>query len=246
MPTRRSGLVSIIACVVAVAAFLVVQGSIAGASSSSRRAVRDHLVTTQELVRLRRVTPPAQGSRTFEESSASARWHDTRIVLGSSKVPVSRLLLNQFAVLRRHLARISDAPPALPMSISASLVQNSYVTVNVSQARYVSLGAGGVWIIPGSNGACILNAQSYVTVCGLTSQVLDGDLRTGNANGAGDLTYVFGLVPDGGTSVTVASADGSDQTVPVISNMYEASGSDLTTVTVQTASGAKVAKPLSP
>lgn len=59
-----------------------------------------------------------------------------------------------------------------------------------------------------------------------------------------DGSMVFGLVPDGNSSVKVTNSDGTTESVPVLNNVYEITSGDPSTVTLKDASGTEVTRHL--
>jgi len=144
---------------------------------------------------------------------------------GSPKRP-ERALLKHYKVFGR--ARSADVPS------DAQIVNAGVVTrfqLNVGNTQLVQTDAGPVWIVPGSNGACVLSGAATATAvpqygdnfvgCSDASSMLQTAL-TVQAYSRGGGAFVFGLVPDGNGSVTVTSA-GQSTVIPVVDNTFKAS-----------------------
>lgn len=246
-PTRFAPV--ILACAASVLALLVVQSTVLAASHG-----RDHALRTTQQARVatniaflqrlgRKHVVSARAARALRVAQAGKTKQD---VARSAEVTVAPALRRTFGVLRRYAVRasvdtpVTATPVALPDGVASAVATNGLVNVNVTDAQFEPVPNGGVWVVPGSDGMCILSGASYVTVCAPSANAEDGAVRTGDAGSDGKLDYVFGLVPDGNSTVTVTSADGSRQAVPVVGNVYEATGTDLVAVTDKTAAGAVV------
>jgi hypothetical protein len=170
------------------------------------------------------------------------RRADSARISKSATIRVSSKLQRHFRVLRAVPRAADEGTPApsLAPGAAAAIATNGYVQVNVAQARFVPASNGGVWVVPGSDGVCVVQNDSDTTTgCGTTTQADNGDLiQTTSAGGSPN--YVLGLAPDGNSSVTVAFANGSVESVPVTDNVYEAAGAGMTAVTLTTAAGAHV------
>ena len=96
---------------------------------------------------------------------------------------------------------------------------------NYELARRVKTAAGDAWIIPAAQEICIraLDAAGPAYGCSPTSAAEAGQLALSIEPGEGQSkdTIVYGLVPDGVTSVTVR-AGAATTSVPVSDNVYSA------------------------
>lgn len=161
----------------------------------------------------------------------------SRAIAVTAHRPIAKELRAHFALLRsaRSRARASSGP-ALPLAAASALAAGGRVQVNLSQAQYVPTG-GGTWIVPGTNGACVVTTT--VSVCNTTDQAETGTLLAADAPAHSDYpTTITGLTPDGNTSITITLVSGATQTVPVSENTYSVSAPDgIRSVSMKSASG---------
>ena len=148
------------------------------------------------------------------------------------------------------LQRAADAAVPATLQIANPRVV-ARLQLNVSDTQLVHTSAGPVWVVPGAKGACILAGQMTATAapvlgenstgCGLAAGILSGGMVVGGGDGSG-ASRIFGLVPNGTTHVTLTSATGRQQEIPVLSNVFLATmpTSAAVTVTFQNASGRTV------
>lgn len=162
-------------------------------------------------------------------------------------------LLRKFRLFDKVSARTagaagSEVAPALPPSVvkgfsDPELAGRQY-GADVAAATYVHPASSfGFWVVPGSSGACLVWESGGVLpgahagcapASGVTSH---GILRV---DYSGSAPVVFGLEPDGVTSVTVTNTDGAKTSTPVHNNVFavnEASGSSPAVVTSSTTNG---------
>jgi len=81
-------------------------------------------------------------------------------------------------------------------------------------------------LVPGNGAACLdvpdPSGPGFTLTCEATQVILQGRLmEIGYPADAPDLATVYGVAPDGITSVTGASASGQTVTVPVVGNAYK-------------------------
>lgn len=158
---------------------------------------------------------------------ASGRLRLRRLKSESSH-RVARSLLHSFALFRSKthlLARAADSvsplvhqPYALTAQLGLDLGDSEVVQVTPSLAVVTYPGTSGVcmaWPDPdgfAGSGLC-------TSVAGTEAGALRGSVAL--SSGGAD-REVFGLVPDGYSSVTVVDASGHTQEVPVTANMFAA------------------------
>lgn len=154
---------------------------------------------------------------------------------GSTQASAARSCLNGRAVsprLRAHFAVFRRAHTADLSAASAGTVANPHVVafleLNLSCTQLVRSGSGPVWIIPGHRGACVMSGQAAATIAPRPGQnfagcsTTEGILRNGEVVQGGQSNgpaIVFGLVPDGNTSVTLTFAAGTQRRVAVVDNL---------------------------
>jgi len=194
----------------------------------------------------------AAGGAFLTGSLASASGHQHR---------VSPFLARHFALLSRptkvraHIATLArqDAHTALAQNGNASLDEllSAMATPQDPSARLglepadiqsVTIPAAGanpafaVYVVPGSNGACLISLPpgrvvtgtngvqttlptAPLAVCGTDATMGETGLYhvTQMPNGE---SVVYGMVPNGNTSVSVQDASGTTQTAPVTNNVF--------------------------
>lgn len=170
--------------------------------------------------------------------SASASRSAKQGRAGSTQAGAARQCLNGQAVsprLKAHFAVFRRVGTADLSAASAETVANPHVVaflqLNLSCTQLVRSGSGPVWIVPGRRGACVMSGQAAATIaprpgqnitgCGMTDGVLQNGevVRGGQSDGP---TILFGLVPDGNTSVTLTFATGTRRRVAVVDNIVRA------------------------
>jgi hypothetical protein len=145
-------------------------------------------------------------------------------------------------------AAASEAVPALPAAVvkgfaDPELAEHQY-GADVSAAIYEHpTGSFGFWVVPGSSGACLVWNSGGVLPgahagCAPSSGVSShGMLRIDYSYSA---PVIFGLEPDGVTSVTVTNTDGGKISAAVVNNVFvltEASGNSPALFTSSSANG---------
>ena len=128
---------------------------------------------------------------------------------------LSRLEKAEFAIFRE--ARNADNAP-VPSAIEhfAQSQVGVQLGVNPALARQVpGILPGGAWVLPGIDMICIMGAGG---ACGSTELAASGRLYA--YGGDRQSEFVFGMVPDGVSHVTVALTNGSSDVVAVQSNLY--------------------------
>jgi hypothetical protein len=144
---------------------------------------------------------------------------------------VSPRLIAHFTVFRRALAAgVSDAPAEMVLNPHAV----RFLRLNLSGTQLVRTGSGPVWVVPGRDGACVISGQATATNapqagqnytgCDTTDGILQNGLmyRGNRVDGPSVSSILFGLVPDGNTTVTLTLATGARQHVSVIDNVVRA------------------------
>jgi hypothetical protein len=132
---------------------------------------------------------------------------------------------------RGHAARASSS--ALPRWIAAQS------GMNMAQARFVAVG-NGVWVVPGTSQVCISSGGGggcSSPTSGPGPSADDGGLFVTQGPTVDQQDSIFGLAPDGNSTVRVGFANGSSQSVPVQDNVYAVQGPDPVSITLRTASG---------
>lgn len=126
---------------------------------------------------------------------------------------------------------VSENPMVQQMS-SSSDPDNQRYLLDMAATEYVAGGDTGVWVVPGSNGACVVTETTDTSgplagksvdsgSCETTAAIMNEGLIAfvGEYGGA---HRIFGLVPDGNTTVTLNFADGTAEEVPVTNNVVDA------------------------
>lgn len=123
-------------------------------------------------------------------------------------------LTEHFAVLAAE-AKSTDAPASL-QNTTAGLDQGFGINPSLAKEVSYSSTTPDVWVIPGSQGVCI-HVMTKVESGGCTSikNALAGNLQIE----VGGKT-LYGLAPDGNTTVAVHDASGNTEEVPVRQNVY--------------------------
>lgn len=149
---------------------------------------------------------------------------------------VNSKLLKDFAIFRSadhragRSAKIAGAAaPALPVPMGASRI--GMYGLNTADTQYVQSGTSSVWVVPGSEGACMVTSYPtpvttlYSTHCETASEITaDGfdvaiswqpPASTGYTGGE----VVASLVPDGNSTVSVSGPAGSVPSESVSDNV---------------------------
>jgi hypothetical protein len=212
-----------------------------------------------------------EGSSTGVHHVAASASADQRVISAADRRVVARSLRREFRVLRAPRARTTSI--AVPAAERAFLAQDSH-GLNVADAVWVApRGGRGTWVVPGTNGVCLLDAQ-FTQVCQSLSgpgspgsggfAAIDGPpvapdqtvTQTGpnsykvklvggaGATPAGTYT-VTGLVPDGNSKVELTLHNGETATAQVTDNVYSTQvQSAPASVTVNNAAGQTVTQTL--
>lgn len=130
-------------------------------------------------------------------------------------------LAERFAVLRRP-RNARDELQGEVGRVTAAHSTESF-GANVHLARRVADAHGGLFLVPGRTGACLVSADGGTTCNAIESaremQVLG--TTTGIGHGFSDGEYnVAGIAVDGVDSVTLHMADGRALDLPVANNVY--------------------------
>lgn len=127
------------------------------------------------------------------------------------------------------IARLGARAQARPGEQNLGLAASQAVTVAVTPT--VSMTA-----VPGSGGACFVaaipsaayavpNVAGFAIACGTTTQI-DAHGISVTLGGASGSEYVWGVVPNGNSTVELTTNDGSTSTVPVDDNFYASKTSE--------------------
>jgi hypothetical protein len=136
-----------------------------------------------------------------------------------------------FGVLRQ--ASASPLPPSVTAGLSGGVFTGIY-GANLALARQATgLAPGAAWVVPGDGSVCLIAASTTETSGAPVDETLGGascgddtDAASGNVQFVGGSRkfpgeqYVAGLVPDGVDTVTISTANGTIDTVPVNDNVY--------------------------
>lgn len=162
---------------------------------------------------------------------------------------LDRALHSHFAVFRRFEHRAADSASASTAPQIANPDVVARFGLDPSAIQRVDTSSGPVWIVPGTAGACVLAGQTSTTAEPVAGANFTGCSATASilANGliveAGDRSrnFVFGLAPNGDSSVTVTTPAGLRQQLPVVGNVVFANvPTGPMTVTLGNASGSQV------
>jgi hypothetical protein len=152
------------------------------------------------------------------------------------------------AIKALRAARQSASSEPLPANVAEAMLQPTATSrplglepadaVEVASAQYPT------WIVPGSNGVCIVSTgivgeSTADGVCSSVTSAVAGHLVKVSMAGP-DEAITTGLVPDGNSSVTVTEADGSVERAPVVDNVYEVRGSGVKSVALIGSGGAQL------
>jgi hypothetical protein len=112
-------------------------------------------------------------------------------------------------------------------SLPAPASRSGDAGIAVDLTRRVDANAGlenALWLAPSAAGLCILSlpkdAMAPAAVCGSYDDARTGHLAGSMTSGAGDV-WVFGVVPDGATGVTLRFKDGTSRAAVVRNNAYD-------------------------
>jgi hypothetical protein len=126
-----------------------------------------------------------------------------------------------------------SVPPSAPNEPPGFETVHRVYGLDPSQAGEATIGRGEstVWLVPGSNGACLVNLEDRQqgelagVVCNTPGAVDAGLLWTNDwvpaygTDGSG-ARVLIGVAPDGNSSVTINWSDGSHTVAPVSDNIY--------------------------
>ena len=176
---------------------------------------------------------------------------DRRQIMMSERRAVAPSLVHHFAVFRhptgRKAAVAADSHELTVTPAQAAWLSGSSFDLDTADAAWITPPGGpGVWVVPGTNGACIIT-QRDVQYCGGLGGPgspdtggffgMDGPAGgsdekieqtgpnsykvklTSSAPPSGTYT-LYGLVPDGNASVTISLVDGASFSAPVKDNVY--------------------------
>ncbi|MGP0103523.1 MAG: hypothetical protein ACLPUT_18115 [Solirubrobacteraceae bacterium] len=119
-----------------------------------------------------------------------------------------------------------------------------------AEAQYVALSGGShAWVIPGTAGACLFvqgsPARESAGTCGSVTHADAGMIMLVTTDQSTGVKEIFGLAPDGNSSVSLTGSDGSTVQVPVVSNVYDApTSASSQSLTVRGADGEPTVIPL--
>jgi hypothetical protein len=156
--------------------------------------------------------------QTFDAAAQRAQQarKAAQAIARSSKRRVAASLINTLAVLR---ARRRAGSPSLPSDMAAAMAEQGGYGLNVAQARFVTAGGHGFWLVPGTSGACLIGpTPSGLTGCNDVRAADSGGLAGGSAGP--NWMMLEGIVPDGNPTVSVVLSNGQIKRVPVVDNVY--------------------------
>jgi hypothetical protein len=181
-------------------------------------------------------------------ASHSTKHHSLRYHAASAR------LTRAFSVLdARSIEARSAAVTAEPLPDAVANVMPQRVAgIEPAAAAYAG-GTYPAWVVPGTSKVCLVAGSTGPTsVPGSTCAELAWAEQHGLAIVTEDsmgTPVVFGLAPNGNTSVEVTETDGSTRSVPVANNVYEIVGGSPKTVRLKGLSGAvweRAVGPVSP
>jgi hypothetical protein len=147
------------------------------------------------------------------------------------------------ALARAH----GSSANAHPLPVAVEMGTSPRQTTEPSAAVYTG-GVYPTWIIPGSREVCLTHAElgsagGASEICGTIADLEQRGLAEVTESTSGS-PVVFGLVPNGNSSVQVTNANGSEETVPVTNNVYEITSGDPISATLKNASGTTITRHL--
>lgn len=260
--TRQRALLHLGAACALVTSLVVIQG-LATSAGAAKDTLRASLISRirHDMTLASRTHSPASVAR-LRNDVALLLGHRKAVVVGhaskfsplspraallrSSKIAVEPSLLRYFALFRAARSARVNADAIGSQSSASTLAPDDAAwlaeanpTLNVAQAQFSE--SGGVWIIPGSTKVCIFSAASGGwAVCDSASTGVRPVTAGGLFMTTGpypEQNRIVGLAPDGNTSVTVSFSNGSSQTVPVLDNVYVASGIGPLAISMKEANG---------
>lgn len=165
--------------------------------------------------------------------------------------PASARLRRAFSVLDvRSIKARSAAVAAEPLPEAvANVMPQSVAGVDPAAAVYAG-GTYPAWVVPGASKVCLVAGSTGPTsVPGSTCAQLAWAEQHGLAIATESSTgtpVVFGLAPNGNTSVEVTETGGSTRSVPVANNVYEIVGGSPKAVKLKGLSGARWERTVGP
>jgi hypothetical protein len=177
---------------------------------------------------------PRINSMLIEHFGIFRTHHGRRAGTGASRelLPFSRAYSVRSTKRSQQLIPYTN-PGAFPRWIATE------PDMSMSQARFVAVG-NGVWVVPGAQQVCISSGggggcQSPTSGPGPSAD--EGGLFVTQGPSVEQQNTIFGLAPDGNSTVTIGFAGDSSQRVPVVDNVYAADGPDPVSITLRNASG---------
>jgi hypothetical protein len=155
----------------------------------------------------------------------------------------SARLRRAFSVLdARSVAARSAAATAEPLPGAVATVMPQKVSGTEPAAAVFAGSTYPAWVVPGASKVCLVAGSTGPTsVPGSTCAELAWAEQHGIAivtEDANGTPVIFGLAPNGNTSVEVTETDGSTKSVSVTNNVYEIVGGSPKTVRLKGLSGA--------
>jgi len=134
-----------------------------------------------------------------------------------------RTVTSDFAVLREH-RQSKDAGTSLDQPVPSGLRQLAFsFGLDIADAMTVQTANGPIEIVPGTTDMCLINSGDWGCVRSTTAES-GGLWHIGPMDGLDDASpteTLFGVAPDGNSSITVKWLDGTSSTVPTFDNTYE-------------------------
>jgi hypothetical protein len=159
----------------------------------------------------------------------------------TARSPFAVSLQRKFAILQRSRSTRGNTVN-MPSDLTTALAGPGMSTYGPqpAEAEAVSVGPSfTAWLVPATKGICLFSTitaniglpsrldGTYFVTCRTATNASDGhslaDESVGTPNG-GDWQRVWGLAPNGDSSVTITKSDGTSEAVPVVDNMYVAYG----------------------
>lgn len=169
-------------------------------------------------------------------ASHSTKHHRLRYHAASARLGRAFSVLDASSVKARSAAVTAYR---LPEAV-ANVMPQTVAGTEPAAAVYAG-GSYPTWVVPGASKICLVAGSTGPTsnpgsTCAELGWAEQHGLAivTENSNGT---PVVFGLAPNGNTSVDVTETDGSTRTVPVVHNVYEIVGGSPKTVKLKALSG---------
>jgi hypothetical protein len=143
------------------------------------------------------------------------------------RADTASLLIHRFSVLRAaRVASVTPLPAGQVQRLTEPGTEVAEYHLEPAQARFLDVDGTQAWVTPGQSGLCITilgaGGQTATSACGSAAQAASsGDVLVSREI-PGTFT-AYGLVPDGDT-VTVDTADGVRDNVPVTDNFFKYEG----------------------